>query len=308
MATYLVTGGCGFIGAHLTEKLINLNHRVIVVDDLSNGNKIHPQAVFKKTDLTSFDELTDLLADCDGCFHLAAIPTVAVEIDQWLAINQVNLIASFKILKAAVTMGNIPVVYASSCGVYGDSCNLPLKEESFIHPLSFYGCDKLSVELNAYALAHTNQLPSMGLRIFNVYGPGQHSQSPYAGVITQFITNLLEDKPAVIYGDGEQTRDFIFVEDVVDCLIHAINILKQNAHVSNICTGKAITINVLLDKIATLLGKPYKKQYMDTRVFDVRHSCGDTQRMNQYGFVCQHSLEEGLKKTLHHFLKSTKKK
>ncbi len=304
LAKYLITGGCGFIGSQLTKKLIKKDHDIIIVDDLSNGKIIHPEAIFIKQDITQLDAIRELFIDIDGCFHLAAVPTVNIEIERWFDVHKINLDGSLNVFKAAIDAGNIPVVYASSCGVYGNSKRLPLKEDLFINPLCSYGCDKLSTELNAYFLAHDYQLPSIGLRFFNVYGPYQQETSPYSGVITHFMTNILENKPLIIFGDGEQTRDFVFVGDVVDNLIHAMNTLKHGAHVVNICTGHKTSINQLVTLISQFGSQQSIIDYQPARQCDAKHSYGSRKKMNAYGFDIKHNMKQGLMKTFDYFLLS----
>ena len=301
MATYLVTGGCGFIGSQLTKKLLDKGDKVIVVDDLSNGKMIYPEARLVVADINQFDVMRSLLTGIDGCFHLAAIPAVNIDLEQWFAVHKTNLEGSLTVFKAAIDAGNVPVVYASSCSVYGKDIRLPLAESQFIQPESAYGCDKLSTELNANFLASVYQLPSMGLRLFNVYGPFQPVSSPYSGVITRFIMQLLEDKPLTIFDDGQQTRDFVFIEDVVDNLVHAMNILKKNAHVINICTGKAITIHQLAALLSKLLKKEGRIDYQPLRGADSRHSYGSQTKMEAYGFKIKVDIEAGLLKTIDYF-------
>ncbi len=301
MANYLVTGGCGFIGSQLTKKLITNGHKVTIVDDLSNGTIIHPDATFIKKDITEPNVLPELFIGIDGCFHLAAVPAVNIEFEQWLRFHDINLNGSLAVFNAAVNAGNIPVVYASSCGVYGGAKRFPLTEGLSLRPPSAYGCDKLSSELNANFLACTYQLPSMGLRFFNVYGPYQQDSSPYSGVITHFIASLLNNKPLTIYGDGQQTRDYIFVEDVVDNLIHAMKILKKGAHVVNLCTGVATTINQLSDLMADLIKKTPIKDYQPPRPNDARDSYGCSKKMDAYGFKLPHDVRQGLIKTIDYF-------
>jgi UDP-glucose 4-epimerase len=304
MANYLVTGGAGFIGAQLTSQLIALGHQVIIVDDLSNGTVIHPQATFIKKDITQLHNIHHLFSNIHGCFHLAAIPMVNMNFKQWFAFHKINLDGSLNVFKSAVDAGNIPIVYASSCGVYGDSKRIPLTESQCIKPLSSYGCDKLSTELNAHFLSYSYQLPSAGLRLFNVYGPGQRPNSPYSGVITTFITQLLNNKPLTIFGDGEQCRDFIFIDDVVNNLIHAMDTMKSDALCVNICTGISTSINRLAALISSLLEKECVKHYKPARVSDVHLSCGSRKRMDAYGFQVNHDLKQGLMKTIHGFISS----
>lgn len=296
MAKYIVTGGCGFIGSKLVNQLIDLSHEVLIIDNLSNAKEYHPKADFLEQDITQLDAIQPAFSHYDGCFHLAAIPTVEMDIAHWFKIHQVNLQGSLNVFYAAIAAGNIPVVYASSCGVYGNCTTLPLKEEQVIHPISAYGCDKYASELNAHFLSHVFQLPSLGLRIFNVYGPGQNPKSPYSGVITHFIDNIQQKKPLTIFGDGEQTRDFIYVDDVVNILINSMNTLNKGAHVVNACTGRSISINEVANHIAKLYNVPVDIQYAPARALDVAHSCGDKHKMHQYGFDAPTPLADGLVK------------
>ncbi|KTC66308.1 NAD dependent epimerase/dehydratase family protein (plasmid) [Legionella adelaidensis] len=301
MAKYIITGGCGFIGSHLTKKLLDSGHEVIVIDDLSNGKKRFSQAEYVIESIEFFSKIRKFFIDCDACFHLAAIPTVEISFEDWMPVHRVNLQGSLNVFRAAMEAGNIPVIYASSCGVYGDTTALPLREDLFINPLSSYGCDKYSAELNAFFLNRIYGLPSIGLRFFNVYGPGQPPNSPYSGVITRFITQMLKEEPFIIYGDGEQTRDFVFVQDIVNSLLHAIKIVEDKAEVINICTGIPTTINQLASKIAELTHKKNKTQWDPPRVFDVRNSWGSTEKMKKKGFKTEILLDQGLRETIHFF-------
>ncbi len=247
MARYVVTGGCGFIGSQLTKKLIAQNHEVWIIDDMSNGCLVHPNATLIRQDIAQHETLQGLLNGMDGCFHLAAIPSVDIAMAEWQAAHATNLQGSLNVFKAAIEAGNIPVVYASSCAVYGQETTMPLCETNVAKPISAYGCDKLSTEFNAFFLANGYALPSVGLRLFNVYGPYQSPGSPYAGVITRFIEQMLHHKPLEIFGDGEQTRDYVFIDDVVDAFIHAMNQLKTGAEVYNVCTGPPISLNPFID-------------------------------------------------------------
>lgn len=301
MGRYIVTGGCGFIGSQLTSRLIELGHAVIIIDNLSNGKIIHPKAEFICQDITDFDAIKDLFFDIDGCFHLAAIPMVGMDASKWQDTHRTNLDGSLNVFRAAIAAKNIPVVYASSCAVYGDMQGRSLQEDILTYPVSAYGCDKLSTELNAYSLAHEFQLPSIGLRFFNVYGPNQQENSPYSGVITRFITHILAGRPLPIFGDGEQTRDFVFVLDIVDNLIHAMNIVDNGARVFNICTGEATSINQLITLLANLSNRPYSTIHHPARLTDVKYSCGSREKMDRHGFKIKHGIEQALKQTIAYF-------
>ncbi len=301
MARYLVTGGCGFIGSQLTKYLINHGHNVTIVDDLSNGKIIHPDAIFIKQDITDYGAIEGLFNNIDGCFHLAAIPTVVVDIQSLSRLHEINLLGSLNVFKAAIIAGNVPVVYASTSAVYGNSTQFPLSEKQFIQPISAYGCDKLASELNAYFLANEYNLPVTGLRFFNVFGPYQQKTSLYTGVITNFIINLLEDKPLVIYGDGNQTRDFVFIDDIIANVVYAMINLKQGSKVCNICTGQRTSVNRLATILAEILNKKCIIDYQPARTYDARDSLGCQKQMHAYGFKIQHTIEDGLAKTVEYF-------
>lgn len=298
MARYIVTGGAGFIGSHLTDKLLAQGHEIIIIDDLSVGRHCPPNARLVKEDLRDYQAIKPFFTDIDGCFHLAAIPSVVSSIDHWFDLHDINLQAGLNVMKLAHLAGNIPVVYASSCAVYGNAQTLPLTEAMHIQPLSSYGCDKLSLELNAYFMAKLHALPVMGLRFFNVYGPRQNPASPYAGVISLFIDNLLNEHAVTIYGDGEQTRDFIYVEDIVAGLIKAMQIVDCEGEVINLCSGKRTSVQTLAHEIASLMNKKLQINYEAERSADVKHSLGSVKKMHQFGFQAKTSLSQGLQNTI----------
>ncbi|MDI9819349.1 MULTISPECIES: NAD-dependent epimerase/dehydratase family protein [unclassified Legionella] len=298
MGKYIVTGGAGFIGSHLTERLLAQGHKVIIIDNLSVGQHCAPDAHLVREDLRDYNAIKSFFRDIDGCFHLAAVPSVVSSVEDWFDLHNINLQAGLNILKLAHLGGNIPLVYASSCAVYGDAQTLPLTEAMHIKPISSYGCDKLSLELNAYFMAKSHSLPVMGLRFFNVYGPRQQPDSPYAGVISLFIENLLNDRGVTIYGDGQQTRDFIYVDDVVSGLIKAMQIVNSEAEVINLCNGKSITIQALAHETASLMKKKLCINYQPERSADVKHSLGSVKKMHQFGFSSKIPLATGLKETI----------
>ena len=298
MSRYIVTGGAGFIGSHLTDMLIEEGHEVIVIDDFSVGDYRHPQAEIVKADITDEETIRPLFKDIDGCFHLTGIPSVIMTMENWFRFHAINFQSSLIVFKLAINAGNIPVVYASSCAIYGETKQLPLKENLLIKPLSSYGCDKLSIELNSYALAKNFQLPSIGLRFFNVYGPGQNPQSPYSGVITRFILNLKANKAPIIYGDGNQTRDFIFVKDVAKAVMKAMSIANTEAQIVNLCTGIGVSINQLAHDITRIMQKEILPEYHGKRSYDITHSVGCTEKMKSMGFSVNYDLISGLKETI----------
>ena len=306
LAKYLVTGGCGFIGAQLTDTLIALGHQVIIIDDLSNGFISHPQATLIQQDLRQFNAINQLFHNIDGCFHLAAIPTANIKFKDWLNAHETNLKASLNVFKAAIDAGNVPVVYASSCSVYGNSHQLPLDEAQIIHPISSYGCDKFSTELNASFLHELYGFSSIGLRLFNVYGPNQSTKSLYPGAITTFISRALNHEPIIIFGDGAQKRDFIYVDDVVHNLIYAMESLTNGAHIVNICSGQPTSINQLVKTLEELLNQPIITKYKDQTSYETQYSIGCYKKMMQYGFKITQNLQQGLLKTIENFQSNCK--
>lgn len=298
MSTYLVTGGAGFIGSHLTDRLIAAGHHVIVIDDFSVGTYIHPQAQTIHGSLLTIKALQSIFTEIDGCFHLVAIPSVVVTMNTWFRYHKINLQSSLNVFKSAINAGGVPVVYASSCAVYGEASELPLHEELAVKPISAYACDKLAVEKNAYFLSKNYQLPTLGLRFFNVYGPRQNPRSPYAGVICNFISRLLHNESPIVYGDGSQTRDFIYVNDIVKGLMHAMKIINSQGEVVNLCTGIATSISQLAQEIAEVMGKNLANHYQEKRLADVQDSLGSTIKMKDLGFSANYDLALGLSETV----------
>lgn len=304
MAKYLVTGGAGFIGSHVTDLLITAGHEVIVLDDLSNGTYVHPDAVNINASILSIKSIEKYFKNIDGIFHLAALPIAVVEIDSWFSQSQVNLQGSLNIFKIAILCGGIPVVYASSCAIYGEQKKLPITENTIPQPISAYGCDKLSVEKNAYFLAKNYKFPNIGLRLFNVYGPRQNPNSPYSGVISKFIFALINDQSPIIFGSGEQTRDFIYVKDVAQAFVHGMEIINNQAEIVNICTGVETSINQLANQLCVTTKKHLPITYTDARSSDTIYSYGSTDKMSKLGFNIKYSLQTGLQETVDFFVAS----
>ncbi|WP_058533395.1 NAD-dependent epimerase/dehydratase family protein [Legionella saoudiensis] len=302
MGRYLVTGGAGFLGSHLVDDLIKTGHEVTVIDDFSTGSYEHPQARTIKTNILNEEQVRPYFQNIEGCFHLIGIPSVIMTMEDWFHFHATNMKGSLVVFKLAIEAGNIPVVYTSSCAVYGETPQLPLKENQLVKPLSSYGCDKLAVELNAYALGKNYQLPTLGLRLFNLYGPRQSPTSLYSGVITKFINALKSNSSPVIFGDGEQTRDFIFVNDVVNALVKAMNKVSADGEVVNICTGKGISISQLALEITKLMGKNINPTHAPKRSYDIMHSLGSVEKMHAFGFEATSKFSEGLQETIDFFL------
>ncbi|MFN0041715.1 MAG: NAD-dependent epimerase/dehydratase family protein [Alphaproteobacteria bacterium] len=303
--TYLVTGGCGFIGSHLVEALRARGDRVRVLDDLSSGRRenLPADAPLVVGDVRDAGAVAATLADADGCFHLAAIASVQRGNEDWAGTHAVNLTGAIQVLDAArrVRGGRpVPVVYASSAAVYGDNQDMPLAESAATRPLSAYGADKLGCELHARVGALVHGVPTVGLRFFNVFGPRQDPKSPYSGVISIFAGRLARGDGLTVFGDGRQERDFIHVDDVVRALLAAMARADARApEVFNICTGKSTTILELAGLMRELAGRQARIEHAPPRAGDIRISLGDPRKAEaKLGFRAAIGLREGLETTL----------
>jgi len=301
MARYLVTGGCGFIGSHLCEALIGSGNEVRVLDDLSTGAIAHlpTDAELIRADVADLPAVEHAMSSVDGCFHLAAITSVSRSTQDWIATHRVNLTGSITVFEAAKRCGNVPVVYASSAAVYGDSARLPMSEDVEKNPISAYGADKLGGELHARVAAQLHGVPTIGLRFFNVYGPRQDPKSAYSGVISIFCDQVRRKIPITIFGSGQQTRDFIYVEDVVNALIQAQSRHELSPGVFNTCTGIATPIANLANLIGVLYGKQLPIHFDAARSGDIMHSVGDPDLAHlSLGFTAVTPLRVGLTRTI----------
>jgi UDP-glucose 4-epimerase len=297
MASYLVTGGCGFIGSHLADVLVARGHRVRILDNLSTGRRTNAPA---KADIIVGDVadpsiVRRAMEGMDGCFHLAAIASVQRSVEAWLPTHRVNLGGTICVLDAARAIGAVPVVYASSASVYGDSAALPLSENVALTPLSPYGADKAASELQARAAFAIHGVPSTGLRLFNVFGPRQDPASPYSGVISIFAENIIAGRPLMIFGDGKQSRDFIYVGDVVGAMVAAMDRPDKSARVFNVGRGERTDLLQLIAALERVTGRKAVARHAPARAGDVRHSQSDTKQLRSgLGFAAKVSLEEGL--------------
>ena len=302
MGLYLITGGAGFIGSHLADRLLSQGHHVKVFDNLYSGFKsnLQPQVEFINGDITNINELKYALANVDGCFHLAAIASIDICEEDWAMAHTVNALGTLNIFRAIKQFyhGKIPVIFSSSAAIYGIPCQLPLMEKDNSNPISNYGLDKLYGEQVAKLYANQYSIRTACLRFFNVYGERQQPNSLYSGVISKFIAQVRKSQVINIYGDGTQTRDFISVGDVVDCLtkimsyIHSQSIIKYI--VANVGTGKTTTINKLAELIAGETAVDIK--YFSEKENDIKHSCADNNFLKKLiGKVEFKSLSQELK-------------
>jgi len=302
----IVTGGAGFIGSHLAQELARENE-VTILDDFSSGKAENisefcdmPNVRVVEGSILNLPLLHQLFDGVDYVFHLAADPNVAQSIQKPLKTNEVNITGTLNVLLAARDREVKKVVYASSSAIYGDAPT-PNVETMFANPTSPYALTKLVGEHYCRVFTRIYNLPTVSLRYFNVYGPRQDSNSDYAAVIPKFIHRILTNEPPIIYGDGEQTRDFIFVADVVRA-----NILAAEQDVAgeaiNIGCGQSASINQLADKLIMVLGKKLKPVYTEPQPGDIKYSAADVSRSSKLlGFKPEYSLQKGLPGTIAYF-------
>lgn len=300
MPLYLITGGCGFIGSHLSAALVARGDGVRVLDDLSTGSRANlaPGASLIEGDISDPAAVRAAMDGVAGCFHLGAIASVERGVKEWFGTHRVNLSGTIAVFDAARAAGGVPVVYASSAAVYGDQKTLPITEAAPTVPLSAYGADKLGCEFHARVAGHVHGVPTLGLRFFNVFGPRQDPASPYSGVISIFCDRLVRGEPVGIYGDGGQTRDFIHVSDVVAGLLAGLVAADASAPVLNLCTGRATSVLTLAGTIADLCAPGAAQappRHLPPRAGEIRHSvgCPETAR-RMLGLGAPMGLREGL--------------
>jgi len=301
----VVTGGAGFIGSNIAEELAK-KYEVVIVDDLSSGKLENIRGLnleFVRGCVTDIDLLKKVFRDAEYVFHQAAIASVQKSLEDPLKVEEVNVRGTLCVLIAARDADVEKVVFASSAAVYGDSPELPKRENMTPQPKSPYAVSKLAGEYYCEVFNEVYGLKTVSLRYFNVYGPRQDLTSEYAAVIPRFLIRSLAGKPLVIYGDGNQTRDFVFVKDVVNANILAME--KNVCGVFNVASGKAVSINELAEVVMKVVGKNVEVVYERERKGDVRHSLGDISKARTFlGYVPEYSLEEGLRITLKWLIQS----
>jgi UDP-glucose 4-epimerase len=299
----LVTGGAGFIGSHVVYKLMIDGHDVVVLDDLSSGNMSNiehhldePRFRFVEGDIRQPQTVKKAFGGVDAVVHEAAIVSVPLSIENPVLTNDVNVKGTLNLLEAGLKAEIKRFVYVSSCAVYGDASKLPINEDFPVRPLSPYASSKLAAEEHCVAFYENHGLETVRLRYFNIYGPRQ-AASEYAGVMVKFLERIRKDQPPVIFGDGEQTRDFVYVSDVAEATLLALNRDGVAGNVFNIGTGEVVTINKLCDVFLELTEKGHLKPiYMDARSGEVRHSQADiTRAMKLLGFRPKVSLKKGVR-------------
>ena len=300
----LITGGLGFIGSHIADELMDDNH-ITIIDNLSTGNiknlknPENDNLKIVKEDIRN-SNLKELTTDIDYIFHLAAMASVPLSVENPIECNDVNVNATVELLKAAADNGVGKIVFSSSSAVYGENRNMPLKETEPLMPTSPYAASKASCELYLKSFHDSYGLNYTALRYFNVFGPKQDKNSQYAAVIPNFISALLEGKQAIIYGDGEQTRDFVYVGDIVRANIAACK--SDFNGVVNVASGEKLTINRLYEIVKDTLGSDLEPDYQPERLGDIKHSLADVSGMENIDLkIDSKDFEKQLSETVNWF-------
>jgi UDP-glucose 4-epimerase len=286
----------------LVAALLDRGDRVRVLDDLSSGRRenVPTAAELIVGDVADEAAVADAIRNADGIFHLAAVASVKRCTEDWLGGHRTNLTGTLTIFDAASrSTPKLPVIYASSAAVYGDNDELPLAETAKTQPLSSYGADKLACELHAQIAWSVHGVANVGLRFFNVYGPRQDPSSPYSGVISIFADRISKRTGIEIFGDGRQTRDFIYVDDVARHLLSAMGDLRHGARVFNVCTGRPTSVAELANAIARIVGHSPEVNHGPARTGDIRQSVGDPRAARKALDVpAPTGMSEGLRRTL----------
>ena len=300
----LVTGGAGFIGSNLTDELLEQGATVRILDNFSTGKhenlpQQHPRLEVVEGDIGDADLVQQLATGVDAIVHLAAVASVQASVDDPVGTHKTNFDGTLNVLEAARHCGVDRVIYASSAAIYGDTQELPVKEATIKKPMTPYAADKLAGEYYLDFYHRQFGLKYCAFRFFNIYGPRQDPSSPYSGVISIFSSRISQGQPIKIFGDGEQTRDFVFVKDLVKVLLGAIHKKELTAYVANVGSGKATSLNQMIDVLEGIVGQQVDKSYVDARAGDIRHSLAMVERLeNLLGEIPTTSLSQGLKSLL----------
>lgn len=303
MALYLVTGGAGFIGSHVVDELVHRGERVRVLDDFSTGKRENIASHLESIELIEGD-LTDQVTvkravnGVHYVLHLGAIPSVSHSVADPLTCNAVNVIGTLNVLIAARDEGVKRVVYSSSTSVYGNDPVLPKREGMPTDPISPYAVSKLSGEGYCRAFCEVYGLQTVALRYFNVFGPRQDPTSQYAAVIPKFITRMLQGVPPIVYGDGLQTRDFVYVGNVVAANMLACKSPESVGQVFNVACGEQRTLLELIDELNEILGTAFEPVFADPQPGDVRHSLASIEAFQAIGYTVALPFREGLARTV----------
>lgn len=302
----LVTGGAGFIGSHLASRLLRDGHEVRVLDNFSTGARsnltpLGDSIELVEGDIQSYERAHNAVQGCEVVFHQAALPSVPRSIQDPLTSHAVNVIGTLNILLASRDSGVRRVVYASSSSIYGSNRTLPKQEDQAPMPIAPYAVAKLASEGFCRSFSEVYGLETVALRYFNVFGPGQDPLSQYAAVIPRFITALVEGESPVVYGDGEQSRDFTYIDNVIAANLLAADADGASGKTFNIACGDRISLNHLLEQLREIIGTDVQASHLEPRPGDVKHSLADISRAReQLGYEPLVDFDTGLRRTVEH--------
>lgn len=309
---FLVTGGGGFIGSNLVEQLLHKGHEVRVLDNFSTGNPANLAAFINDIELINGDirdywTVVKAVTGIDYILHQAALASVPRSVDNPVTSNEANINGTLHLLEAARHAGVRKMVMASSSSIYGESEELPKHEGMTPHPLSPYAVSKITDEYYCRVYWELYKFPTFCLRYFNVFGPRQDPKSEYAAVIPKFITSFLTGKQPTVFGDGEQSRDFTYIDNTVQANLLAIECEEMVGTAYNAACGDRYTLNQLLDKLREIIGVDIQANYEPARAGDIKHSYAAIERIQKYGYKPTVNFDEGLRKTVDFFRAQVKK-
>lgn len=301
MATYLVTGGAGFIGSHLCDELVKKN-KVYVFDNISTGRRANlPEGVeLIEGDIRNYSQLEEAMSKVDGCFHLSAMVSIPLCNEDLLGTHEVNLTGTLNVIESSRALSKasklIPIVFASTCAVYGDNPNLPNTEDGLTIPVSIYAASKLAGEYYGRFANEIYKVPFTALRLFNVYGTRQDLESSYSGVIPIFLNALMNGRPCIYYGDGSHSRDFISIKDLVRFFIRAMETSTDKMRIYNACTGRGTDVRTIAKLLSQILNKKLVVEHRPAKIGDIKHSLGcPLLAERELKLVASLSIESGLR-------------
>jgi UDP-glucose 4-epimerase len=299
----LITGGAGFIGSHLVRRLLAAGHTIRVLDNLSSGKRGNLPAdkrlEFVEGDIRDVSHLNPAVSGVEAIFHLAAVASVQASADDPVGTHGSNFMGTLNLLEAARRHRVRRFIYASSAAVYGDSAALPVREDTSLRPLTPYASDKLAGEHYLAFYARKYDIKETAFRFFNIYGPRQDPSSPYSGVISIFVDKARKGHPITVFGDGFQSRDFVYVSDLVEILYRTLERQSTAGQIMNVGRGVECSLLDLLDELERLMGKPIERRFEAPRIGDIRNSRADVARLTTFlDYVPSTPIGVGLKELL----------